>query len=589
MKTLSGIICLYLLLLPAAYGTSEAADNATRPGALSSPFPTLTNLAIEWEIEGDGNLNAVCNVDYRRSGENAWCKAMPLVRIPADNTGNRTWPTFRWTNKFAGSVFDLRPGARYEIKLSLRDPDGGRADTVITASTRPVPRQASDAREIQANPDNLGRLLACAEPGDVFALTPGYYEEKSIPCDGVPGRPIVIRGDRSHPAIGSTFESLDLQHRKHLIVENLTVWGSVDLRGAEDVTVRRCKVFSQYGIIAKHQPGCKNCYIADNTISWLMPWVGEGMGSSSPWGGAANMGEGIEITGPGNVVCYNRVSGYRDCISTMEDLWVYDQRCVDIYNNDISQGPDDGIEADFCSANCRIMRNRISNCGMGLSSQPGLGGPVYFIRNAMYNLAGAPFKLERHSVGNIFLHNTCVKIGDGFIAPHWQNEYFRTVWLNNLCIGGRQWDSRGRADRNSGRAVFLPGFNSTCTFDYNAAGSYDTPFSGMVANNKFIDLEGLKKATSGQHSVLAGMEAFAAPVAFPDPPVPAREHPDLRLAPGSAVVDAGMILPNLNDGFAGKAPDIGAYELGQELPHYGPRPDGVDEETEWDAAHGEKR
>jgi len=36
-------------------------------------------------------------------------------------------------------------------------------------------------------------------------------------------------------------------------------------------------------------------------------------------------------------------------------------------------------------------------------------------------------------------------------------------------------------------------------------------------------------------------------------------------------VDAGQRLPNVNDGFRGSAPDIGAYEAGQALPQYGPR------------------
>jgi hypothetical protein len=31
------------------------------------------------------------------------------------------------------------------------------------------------------------------------------------------------------------------------------------------------------------------------------------------------------------------------------------------------------------------------------------------------------------------------------------------------------------------------------------------------------------------------------------------------------------VLPNVNDGFSGKAPDLGALELGQQLPVYGPR------------------
>ena len=47
---------------------------------------------------------------------------------------------------------------------------------------------------------------------------------------------------------------------------------------------------------------------------------------------------------------------------------------------------------------------------------------------------------------------------------------------------------------------------------------------------------------------------------------------DLRLKPGSAAVDAGVHLPNINDGFVGRAPDLGAYEHGQGVPAYGPRP-----------------
>lgn len=580
-----------LLFAFTASGNARA-HNSTVPGRVSTPYPTITNLAVEWEIQGDDNLNAACEVKYRRAGESDWREAMPFVRVPAGETGTRTWPTYRWLNKFSGSILDLRPGTEYEIRLSLRDPDGGAADTTVRVSTRPVPAPAEDSRVIEANPRNFVELISCAEPGDVFVLTPGYYYGiNKIERDGAPGRPIVIRGRGAHPTIGSTFhEGLDLTYRRHLIIENLTLWGSVDIRGAVDVTVRRCKVFAQYGIIAQYQPGARNCYIADNEVSWIMPWTGPGTGSSAPWGGAANLGEGIELTGPGNVIAFNRVSGFRDCISTMEDLWVYDQVCVDIYNNDITVGPDDGIEADFCGSNCRIMRNRIADCGMGLSAQPSLGGPVYFIRNVMYNITGAPFKLERHSVGNIFLHNTVVKVGHGFQAPHWQNEYFRTVWLNNLCIGGGRWNRLGRDDAPQGRAVYLPGFNSTCTFDYNAAGTHDSPFSAMFGDNRIYEsLEELKKASGATRLIEVGMDVFAAEVPFPDPPMPERGHQDLRPAPGSAVVDAGLVIPNVNDSFSGKAPDIGAYELGEPLPHYGPRPEGVDELTEWERLHGGSR
>lgn len=37
---------------------------------------------------------------------------------------------------------------------------------------------------------------------------------------------------------------------------------------------------------------------------------------------------------------------------------------------------------------------------------------------------------------------------------------------------------------------------------------------------------------------------------------------DFRLRPGTAAVDAGTVIPGINDGFQGAAPDLGAYELG---------------------------
>lgn len=51
-------------------------------------------------------------------------------------------------------------------------------------------------------------------------------------------------------------------------------------------------------------------------------------------------------------------------------------------------------------------------------------------------------------------------------------------------------------------------------------------------------------------------------------------HPDgydFRLTPGSAAVDAGVLLPTITDGFTGRAPDLGAYEVDRPAFHVGPR------------------
>jgi hypothetical protein len=63
----------------------------------------------------------------------------------------------------------------------------------------------------------------------------------------------------------------------------------------------------------------------------------------------------------------------------------------------------------------------------------------------------------------------------------------------------------------------------------------------------------------------------AAPVQIPEGLYPALLPADLRLRAGSAAVDAGQVVPNINDDYTGAAPDLGAYELGQPMPHYGLR------------------
>jgi hypothetical protein len=51
---------------------------------------------------------------------------------------------------------------------------------------------------------------------------------------------------------------------------------------------------------------------------------------------------------------------------------------------------------------------------------------------------------------------------------------------------------------------------------------------------------------------------------------------DFRLRATADAMDKGLVLPNLNDGYKGKAPDLGALEAGDDLPLYGlwtaPRP-----------------
>ncbi|MFC1614422.1 right-handed parallel beta-helix repeat-containing protein [Gemmatimonadota bacterium] len=527
---------------------------------------------MEWLISGDDNLNGVVLVRYRKKteGEGQWLDGMPLRRVPAGSSVG-TSPIFSWKNKHSGSIFALEPATTYEIALSLSDPDGGIAEKTLTATTRAVPAAASDGVVKQVSPETYTSVVYAADPGDILELSAGYYGNAFTTRNGEPGRPIVIRPDSLSTDSGSViFDRFSLSYRKHVILQGVTVNGKVDLFGAEEVAVIGCTVNAPYGIVASESPGATNCYIADNVLSYTVTWEESSLGVDGD-----NYGEGIQLTGPGNVICYNRVTGYRDCISTMEDNEVYNQMCIDIYNNDIYTGVDDAVEADFCMGNCRVYNNRITNCFMGVSSQPGLGGPTYIMRNVMYNIINCPFKLSRGSKGDVLLHNTIVKVGTGFYIVHDPTYVYSR---NNLAIGGIGDGIFGKWESGQARAMDFARADGTADFDYDGLGTHGAPFAakigGLGGDFLYLSLSDLQANSTEKHAVEVDMNVFDTDVEWPSPPFPGREPANLRLASGSAAEDAGLVIPNINDGFSGTAPDLGAYEIGAPLPHYGPRPAG---------------
>lgn len=504
----------------------------TIPGEVRTPYPTIINLAVEWIIQGDDNQNGKVMVHFRKKGTDKWEQGMPLFRIPkGENLG------FKWKNKHSGSIFDLQPDTEYEIRLNLEDPDGGSTERTVTARTRPIPVVGRNA--------------------EIIEIQPGKYDTLHTK-DGTSEKSMVYRCSKGE----AIYKHIDVQNRKWVFIEGLTVINTdiegkgICLNGAQNCVVCRCKINSVWGIVA-YTPGATNCYFSDNEISGTCEWTNVAMGAHGK-----NLGEGIEITGPGNVVCYNKVTGFRDCISTMEDQEAVNQVCIDIYNNDIYRAVDDGIEADFCFSNCRIVRNRLTNCFVGLSSQPGLGGTNYFVRNVMYNIIHTGFKLKRFSHGDVVLHNTLIKVGVGLGGNSCMDyAYFR----NNLIIGGptggMNWGDYG-AGNPYAADIIEPGSHSS--FDFDAVGVDKTPYVAIIGEKPFSEIEkhGVEHIT---------IEETFNDVQFPNPPIPERNVPDLRPKPDSKVKDAAVFIANINSNFKGKGPDCGAYEIGQELPQYGPR------------------
>jgi hypothetical protein len=209
-----------------------------------------------------------------------------------------------------------------------------------------------------------------------------------------------------------------------------------------------------------------------------------------------------------------------------------------------------------------VWGNRIHNAAHnGISYQPQNDSPWYILRNQLAGFMEAPFKF-RTTDRSVIAHNTIVMWSGMFCCS--DTHLMRSILRNNLWVsvtGGRIWDF-GSTPRDWRTDFDHDGFDwgaSTTPFRYGGV-LYSSlagfaAASGLDANGRRID----------RAACFATLNV-PGPAPVPVPP----QH--MTLTPGCNAVDAGAMLPNVNDGFAGSAPDLGAYELGQPLPAYGPRP-----------------
>ncbi len=531
-------------------------QDAAAPGEVVLEDPTFASLGLEWRISGDANGNCRVEVEFRKKGEAAWRKALPLLRVE-----NREHPTYKVHpgNLLAGSVLGLEPGTSYEVRLSLSDPDGGAAEKVVEARTRGEPELPKDLRERAVPAGGLADALASAKAGDLLVLAGGVHTGAFVlRASGTAEQPIVLRGAADGSSVldgNGAKEVLALGGTEHVVLENLTVRngrGGIRADGTRGLVVRRCRVerTSYLGINSEKSRG--NLF-EDNVLLGPVKWEAEGRHGSS---------YGLIANGTGHVIRHNRITDWWDAISLASGGGSVVTSSVDVHHNDLGRSTDDGVESDYVRHNVRIWRNRIANTLKAVSCQPSFGGPVYILHNEIVNARSSPYKFHVSPSGMIVAHNTSVSAADGFSGGDWRNSTFR----NNLILGAR------RALETSGERADL---------DYNG---WSGPAGfGRLGRERFDTLEAFARATGFEkHGKVAGPEVFErlGPMpagstgtdgkGFGKAVLPA-DH-DLRLKPGSVAADAGVALPNVNDGFAGAAPDLGCHELGQALPHYGPRP-----------------
>jgi hypothetical protein len=614
-------LCLYALVVH--FFSARAENTATPLGEPVLEAPTLHCLGAYWMIKGDDNKNAKIEMEYRKAGDPDWRRSMPMFRVEkgapmgemmdegdAKAFGRKSLleiPKDAWL--FAGSIVNLVPETEYELKLSLSDPDGGKEERVLKCKTIGEPKAPENMRKIYVKADKLKKkghaqdgsdenrapgngsesepfkdiasAIKVAEPGDLVLIHGGIYPETlKITTSGEPGKPIIFRG------IGDGAVVIDAQGKDDIPgargieaigvhdvwFEKLSIcyarYGFVGHESAR-IVIRRCHFYQideGIAVTGNKTGNVEGFFISDNVLegchyTWVDPEGPDGRRSFEHLHQWQSECRGIEITGRGHEICYNRLHRFKDTLDSFPS-----QRCeaIDFHNNDCSEAIDDGIEMDFSERNTRCFENRFTDVFSGISVQPVFGGPVYVFRNVVYGVWDHAFKLHNHPSGAIFFHNTIVRKGIPNVvetpaSPH------NCVFRNNLHVG-----IRGK---------YAAHFDPTmidCDFDYDgfAGGPWQIllKWNGVFYNT----LDDVKaKAPVYKHAVLVDLaNVFESGLKVPDGNVVFDSSKvDLRLKAGTEAIDAGEVLPGFNDGFKGKAPDLGAYELGDELPQYGPRPE----------------
>ena len=456
-----------------------------------------------------------------------------------------------------------------------------------------------------------------AQPGDTIVMHAGLYKSDrlnyvdpqmtpfdgtmSLTLKGTPEKPITIRaaGDGEVVFDGAGNHRLfDVMASKHHIFDGVTIRntdvgifaGQKEVLGAVGLTVKNCR-FENVGFgIWTEYAGSSDFYIADNLFLGrddrfrLIGWTGPLWASAGPYGShELTSYYAIKVYGPGHVIAHNAIAYFHDGIGistygTPPDDPEPRASSIDIYNNDLHMFNDDFVETDGGVHNVRVMNNRGVNAAMGgYSAQPVFGGPVYFIGNLLYHVpSGVAFKFSAKPAGLLVYHNTI--IGEQTIRDPSSNMHFR----NNLFLG-RDTPGRGimtwanaSAECSSDYNGFRPNRGVPEQFTWLGPKPSEPLYEPQPADwRTFSTLADFRTATKQESH---GIEVDYADFEDLAPPDPAQRHAvyhamdlNFRLKKISPAVDAGVPLPTVNDGFAGRAPDLGALEVGRPEPTYGPR------------------
>lgn len=486
-----------------------------------------------------------------------------------------------------------------------------------------------------AGSDYFNSYPARVQPGDTILVHAGVYKDDRyrygaglgtvssgtyfLTASGTPEKPIVIKAAGDGDAIfdgDGAYNLFNVLAANYNYFEGLTIrntdlafWGGQkNITGSTGLTIRKCHFENVGRAIYTDWSGSKDYYIADNVMigrfnpNYLMGFTGRTWQNLPEFNPKLVSEYAVKVYGSGHVVAYNYIANFHDGV----DIATYGNPdgtpnpirdrmpvSIDFYGNDIFNMEDNCIESDGGAHNIRIFRNRCFNHGhRALSVQPMFGGPVYFIRNIVYHAPeGGAVKFTASSAGIVVYHNTLIAPVKPMLLAA-SNVHYR----NNLVLGKSDTPEIFAVETNTNYSTsdyngFRPNEGAEFSFEWSTPpmnlranfpgepGKLSTQAQAQLEakareTRRFKTLKEYSDATGqDKHSIVVDYDVFVkVKPTGPDPRTLYRPADfDFQLRPGSAPVDAGVRLPGINDDFTGRAPDLGALEIGRPVPHYGPR------------------
>jgi len=600
---IAGIVAASTSFAQSQVSPAPVGSRAATFGELRS-YATLHSIGIEWNLQGDANHNAECDVRFRSKGADEWREALPLFRV------DYAWYYHKSQakepkNMLAGSIMFLTPGREYEVRLDLTDPDGGKESKTLTARTRPLPQLPKSGRIFHVisgegggagsdgNPfRGLAAAQAAARPGDLFLLGAGKYGSFRFDKGGEPLKYIAWK---AAPRADVRFDRINVA-APHLWIEGVRVDAGVDdpglrdVAGVEDVVLCRSSFYGFHYSITLHRKS-RDWYIADNVIVGDKPLPTPGKRAPR-----ATSGEGIELAQSlgGHTVCYNRISRVADGVS-------YPGHDCDVYGNDIFDVTDDTLEPDRGWANNRFWGNRLANFGAAaISFQPMYCGPWYFVRNQIVAGQYEDTEIRKPHIFKFRVQDRFALINNTIVFPRFIDVYmdciFTSLSRNNVFISSTGAKPIWIAMRYKPRKpvtpetprytlpILKPDWRTDVDYNgYDWGGDskdwrkpvFRYHWTDEVRKCYIGDLKTFSEVSgTEQHGMRVRKEEVFDKWNVPDgvgrvPPLV------LALEKDGPALDAGAPLPNVTGRVTGQAPDLGAFEVGAPLMHFGPR----DQET----------